>query len=191
MRFDGLPCPAGLKCEANSEGSSLLDRILQRRFSIGILWHFRTVESSESLRQSQFERVQIVPATVIPSELSAHQMAARSDGSLIQPRADGRPVASLSLQGKALLRKYYISGPTDGLHTAAANARLVQNERHGLMIRSEGSQRSKDILKVDQTDPTAFDSIAPTSADPLVPIHSSVRHQSILGLCDLCCGSMS
>ena len=61
VRFDGLPCPAGLKREANSEGSSLLDRILQRRFSIGILRDFRTVESSESLRQSQFERVQIVP----------------------------------------------------------------------------------------------------------------------------------
>ena len=30
-------------------------------------------------------------ATVIPSELSAHQMAARSNGSLIQLRADGRP----------------------------------------------------------------------------------------------------
>ena len=36
MRSDKLPCPAGLKLEANPEGSSLLDRILQRRFSIGI-----------------------------------------------------------------------------------------------------------------------------------------------------------
>ena len=101
---------------------------LQRLLSIGISRDFRTVESSESLRQSQLERVQIVPATLIPSELSAHQMAARSDGSLIQPRADGRPVAALSFQDKALLRKYSISGPSDGLNTAA-NARLVQNER--------------------------------------------------------------
>ena len=92
--------------------------------------------------------------------------------SLIQPRADGRLVASLSLQDKALLRKYSISGPSDGLNIAA-NARLVQNERHGLTIRSEGSQRAEDILKVDQTDPTVFDSIAPTSAVPLVPIPSS------------------
>ena len=54
---DGFPCPADLKLEAKFEGSSLLDRILQRRFSIGILRDFRTVESSESFRQSQFERV--------------------------------------------------------------------------------------------------------------------------------------
>ena len=167
VRPDGFPCPADLKREANFEGSSLLDRILQRRFSIGILRDFRTVESSESLRQSQFERVQNVPATVIPSELSAHQMAARSDGSLIQPRADGRPVASLSLQDKALLRKYSISGPSDGLNTAA-NARLVQNEHDGLMIRSEGSQRAKDILRVDRTDPAVFLSMAHTPADPLI-----------------------
>ena len=39
---DGFPCPADLKLEANFEGSSLLDRILQRRFSIGILRDFRT-----------------------------------------------------------------------------------------------------------------------------------------------------
>ena len=100
-------------------------------------------------------------------------MAARWDGSLIQPKADGRPGAALSLQDKALLRKYSISGPSDGMNTAA-NARLVQNERHELTIRSEGSQRSEDILKVDQTDPTVFDSIARSSADPLVPIPSSV-----------------
>ena len=140
---------SSLKREANPEGSSLLDRILQRRFSIGILRDFRTVESSESLRQSQPGRVQIVPATLIPSELSAHQMAARSDGSLVPPRADGRPVAALSLQDKALLRKYSIPDPSDGLNTTAF-ARLVQKERDGLTIRSEGSQGSKDILKVDQ-----------------------------------------
>ena len=100
---DGFPCPADLKLEANFEGSSLQDRILQRRLRTGILRDFRTVESSESLRQSHFERVQIVPATVIPSELSAHQMAARSDGSLRQSRADGRPTALLSLQDKSTL----------------------------------------------------------------------------------------
>ena len=120
-----------------------------------------------------------MPATVIPSELSAHQMAARSDGSLIQPRADGRPVASLSLQDKALLRKYSISGPSDGLNTAA-NSRLVQNEHDGLMIRSEGSQRAKDILRVDQADPTVLLSVAHTPPDPLIPNLSSVSKDSEL-----------
>ena len=168
---DGFPCPADLKLEANFEGSSLLDRILQRRFGIGILRDCRTAESSESLRQSQFERVQIVPATVIPSELSAHQMAARSDGLLIQSRADGRPTAFLSLQDKALLRKYSISGPSVGLNIPA-NARLVQNEHDGLMIRSEGSRKAEDNLRVDQADPTP--------ADPLIPNLSSVSKDSEL-----------
>ena len=106
-------------------------------------------------------------------------MAARSDGSLIQPRADGRPVAVLSLQDKALLRKYSIPDPSDGLNTTAI-ARLVQKERDGLMIRSEGSQGSKDVLKVDRTDPKVFDSVAHAPADPLEPILSSVPKGSEL-----------
>ena len=105
VRSDGLPCLASLKREASPEGSSLLDRILQRRLSIGILRDFHSGESSESLRESQLDQVQIVPATLIPSELSAHQMAAHSDGSMAQPRAVGRPVSALSLQDKVLLRK--------------------------------------------------------------------------------------
>ena len=64
--------------------------------------------------------------------------------------------------------------------STAANARLLQKERHELTIRSEGSQRAEDILKVDQTDPTLFDSITRSSADPLVPIHSSVSKDSEL-----------
>ena len=136
VRSDGLPCSASFKREAIPEGSSLLDHILQRRFSTGILRDFRTVESSESLRQSQLDQVQIVPATLIPSELSAHQMAARSDGSMAQPRADGRPISALSLQDKVLLRKYSIPGSSDRLNTAA-EARLVQSERDEWTIRSE------------------------------------------------------
>ena len=108
VHSDGLPCRASSKHEVNSEGSSLLDRILQRRHSIDFSLDFHSGESSESLRQSQLDQVQIVPATLIPSELSAHQMAARSDGSLAQPWADGRPVSALSLQDKVLLRKYSI-----------------------------------------------------------------------------------
>ena len=118
-----------------------------------------------------------MPTTLIPSELSAHQMAARSDGSLVPPRADGRPVAALSLQDKALLRKYSIPDPSDGLNTTAI-ARLVHKERDGLTVRSEGSQELKDILKVDQTEPTVFDSVTRSSADPLVPIPSSVSKDS-------------
>ena len=85
------------------------------------------------------------------------------------------------------LRKYSISGPSDGLNTAA-NPRLVQNEHDGLMIMSEGSQRAKEILRVDgstagkwvETDPAVFLSMAPTPADPLIPNFSSVPKDSEL-----------
>ena len=166
---DGLPGLASMKGEANPDGSSLLDRILQRRFSTGILRDFHTGESSESLRQSQLDQVQIVPATLIPSELSAHQMAARSDGSLAQPRADGRPVSALSLQDKVLLRKYSIPVSTDMTITAAEKS-LVQSERDGLTIRSEGLQRAEDMSCMDQTYSTVFDSTAQGSSIPLVQI---------------------
>ena len=90
---DGLPSESpehadGLPCSAVFENSSFLDRILQKRYSIGILRDFHVGESSESLRQSQLDQVQIVPATLISSELSAHQMAARSDGSLARSGVD-------------------------------------------------------------------------------------------------------
>ena len=103
---DELPSSAG---EANPDGSSLLDRILQRRHSIGILRDFHSGESSESLRQSQLDQVQIVPATLIPSELSSHQMAARSDGSLARSGVDGHPISALSLQDKVLLTQVFYS----------------------------------------------------------------------------------
>ena len=127
---DGLPGSVSLKREANPESSSLLDRILQKRYSIGILWDFHVGESSECLRQSQLEQVQIVPATLIPSELSAHQMAARSDGSLAQSRVHGHPISALSLQDKALLRKYSIPVSLGAL-TTAAETNLVQSEQEG------------------------------------------------------------
>ena len=123
---------------------------LQRRYSIGILRDFHSGESSERLRQSQLDQVQIVPATLIPSELSAHQMAARSDGSLAQTRVDGHPISALSLQDKVLLRKYSILVSTDTLTTAAETS-LVQSEHEECKIRSEGSQRAEDIPRVDQT----------------------------------------
>ena len=184
--FDGFPNSSAhrdelpsLACEAIPDGSSLLDRILHRRHSIGILRDFHSGESSESLRQSQLDQVQIVPATLIPSELSAHQMAARSDGSLAHPRADGHPTSALSLQDKMLLRKYSIPVSTDMTITAAEKS-LVQSERDGLTIRSEGLQRAEDMSNMDQTYPTVFDSIARGSAVPLVSIPSSVSKDSEL-----------
>ena len=54
----------------------------------------------------------------------------------------------------------------------AANARLVQNEHDGLMIKSEGSQKAEDILRVNQAEPTP--------ADPLIPNLSSVSKNSEL-----------
>ena len=179
VRSNRLPCSASSKREAIPEGSSLLDRILQRRFSTGILRDFRTVESSESLRQLQLDQVQIVPATLIPSELSAHQMAARSDGSLAQSRVDGHPISALSLQDKVLLRKYSIPVSTDTLITAAETS-LVQSERDEWTIRSEGLQRAEDTLRVDQTDITVFDSITRGSTYSLVQIPSSVSKDSEL-----------
>ena len=127
---DELPSSA---CEANPDGSSLLDRILHRRHSIGILRDFHNGESSESLRQSQLDQVQIVPATLIPSELSAHQMAARSDGSLARSRVDGHPISALSLQDKVLLRKCSIPVSTDMSITARAWSRAsVTGARSGV-----------------------------------------------------------
>ena len=149
---DELPSSA---CEAIPDGSSLLDRILHRRHSIGILRDFHSGESSESLRQSQLDQVQIVPATLIPSELSAHQMAARSDGSLARPRVDGHPTSALSLQDKVLLRKYSIP-VSIGTSNTVAETNLVKSERDGCTIRSEGPQRAED--RVEQTTITALDS---------------------------------
>ena len=103
-------------------------------------------------------------------------MAARSDGSLALSRVDGHPISALSLQDKVLLRKYSIPVSTD-MSITAAETSLVQSER---TIRSEGPQRAEDRLKVDQTDPTVFDSNARGSADPLVPIPSSVSKDSEL-----------
>ena len=121
VQRDGLPGSASLKGEANLESSSLLDRIFQKRYSISILRDFHVGESSDCIRQSRLDQVQIVPATLIPSELSAHQMAARSDGSLAQSRVDGHPKSALSQQDKALLRKYSIPVTLDALTTAAKN----------------------------------------------------------------------
>ena len=173
---DELPSSA---CEANPDGSSLLDRILQRRHSIGILRDFHSGESSESLRQLQLDQVQIVPATLIPSEVSAHQMAARSDGSLARSRVDGRPISALSLQDKVLLRKYSIPVSTDTLIISAETS-LVKSERDGCTIRSEGPQRAEDILRVDQTDTIVFDAITRGSTGSLVQFPSSVSKDSEL-----------
>ena len=164
---DGLPCPASFKREANPESSSLLDRILQQRYSIGILRDFHIGESSERLPQSQLDQVQIVPATLIPSELSAHQMAARSDGSLTQTRVDGHPISTVSLQDKVLLRKYSIPVSTDTLTTAAETS-MVQSEQEKCKIRSEGSQRAEDIPRVDQTDISVLNSVTRDSTDSSV-----------------------
>ena len=106
-------------------------------------------------------------------------MAARSDGSLALSRVDGHPISALSLQDKVLLRKYSIPVSTD-MSITAAETSLVQSERDECMIRSEGPQKAKDRVKVDQRDPTLFDSNARGSADPLVPIPSSVSKDSEL-----------
>ena len=180
--LDGLPSESpvhadGLPSSAVFESSSLLDRIFQKKYSIGILRDFHTGESSESLRQSQLDQVQIVPATLIPSELSAHQMAARSDGSLARSRVDGHPTSALSLQDKQLLRKYSIPVSIDTTITAAERS-LVQSERDGCTIRSEGPQKAEYRAKVEQTDSRISDSNARGSADQLVRISSSVSKDS-------------
>ena len=158
---DGFPNTSShrdeLPSSAVSESSSLLDRILHRRHSIDFPRDFHRGESSESLRQSQLGQVQIVPATLIPSELSAHQMAARSDGSLARSRVDGHPTSALSLQDKVLLRKYSIPISTGTLNTVA-ETNLVKSERDGCTIRSEELQRAEDIPRVEQTSITGLDS---------------------------------
>ena len=181
---DGLPCESpvhrdGLPSSANPESSSLLDRILQKRYSIGILRDFHIGESSERLRQSQLDQVQTVPPTLIPSELSAHQMAARSDGSLALSRVDGHPISALSLQDKVLLRKYSIPVSADTSITAA-ETRLVQSERDECTIRSEGSQKAEDIPRMEQTVITGFDSISRDPTEPSGQVLSSSSKDSEL-----------
>ena len=177
--FDGFPNSSAhrdelpsLACQAIPDGSSLLDRILHRRHSIGILRDFHSGESSESLRQSQLDQVQIVPATLIPSELSAHQMAARSDGSLARSRVDGHPTSALSLQDKVLFRKYSIPVST-GTSNTVAETNLVKSERDGCMIRSEGPQRAEDNPRVVQTTITAHESTSRDSTGSAGQILSS------------------
>ena len=72
---DGLPGSASLKREANPESSSLLDRILQKRYSIGILRDFTLVKVQSVSASRSSIKFKSCP-------LGAHQMAARSDGSL-------------------------------------------------------------------------------------------------------------
>ena len=179
VRRDELPSSVSLKREANPQGSSLLDRILQKKYSIGILRDFHTGESSESLWQSQLDQVQIVPPTLIPSELSAHQMAARSDGSLALSRVDGHPISALSLQDKVLLRKYSILVSAD-MSITAAETSLVQSERDEGTIRSEGSQKAEDIPRMEQTVITGFDSISRDPIDPSGQVLSSSSKDSEL-----------
>ena len=176
---DGLPGSASLKREANPESSSLLDRILQKRYSTGILRDFHVAESSECLRQSHLDQVQIVPATLIPSELSAHQMAARSDGSLARTRVDGHPISALSIQDKVLLRKYSIPVSLGALSTAA-ETNLVQSEQEWCTIRSEGSQRAEDIPRMKQTVITGINPISRGSTDSSGQILSSFSKDSEL-----------
>ena len=146
-RPDGLPSCAD-EHDAFPEGSSILDRNLQRRFSIGILLDFRTIESSEGLRQSQLERVQNLPASVIPSELSAHQMAGSLTGTdrysswedpLGHERVDGHPIEQLSLLDRALLRKYSVAALPDG-SSIATDKTKVQSERDCDILREEEPQ---------------------------------------------------
>ena len=92
--------------------------------------------------EKMLDQVQIVPATLIPSELSAHQMAARSDGSLARSGVDGHPISALSLQDKVLLRKYSIPVST-GTSITVAETHLVKSERDGCTIRSEGPQEGR------------------------------------------------
>ena len=167
----------GLPRSTVFENSSLLDRIFQKKYSIGILRDFHTVKVSESLRQSQLDQVQIVPPSLVPSELSAHQMAARSDGSLARSGVDGHPSSALSLQDKVLLHKYSIP-VSIGTSIATAEGSFVQSERDECMIRSEVPQKAEDRVKVDQRDPRTSGSKASGSADQLVQSSSSVSKDS-------------
>ena len=96
---DGQPSPADFQGSEQLRGSSLIDRCLERRFtvseSIGISRDFVITEKSEHLRQSQPGQVQNLPASVIPSELSAHQMGARSEDPLEYKGVDGHPNVQL------------------------------------------------------------------------------------------------
>ena len=89
--LDGFPSSSSLTHE-HFGGSSLIDRCLIRRFmnlssdcaSVRFSRTFlHDVDESEDLRQSRIEQLQNLPASVIPSELSAHQMAVRSEDPLV------------------------------------------------------------------------------------------------------------
>ena len=64
--------------------------------------------------------------------------------------------------------------------TTAAETRLVQSEHEECKIRSEGSQRAEDVLKVDQTDITVFNSFTRDPTDSSVQILSSASKDSEL-----------
>ena len=127
-----------MKHEVHFGGSSIIDPSLHRRFGMGFSRTFHGVEKPEDLRQSLLERVQNLPASVNPSELSAHQMAERSPDPLGQERVDGHPIGHLSLLDRALLRKYSIPGRPDGLQRESYLTK-VQNKRDGFKFKRRGT----------------------------------------------------
>ena len=128
-----------MPCTTNLRGSSLVDRCLERKYRIGFPQAFQEVEKSKVARQSQLGEFQNFPASVIPSQLSAPQTAARSEDPLGHERVDGPPMEQLSLPDRALLRKCSIPALHDGLPSAADKTK-VQSERDGYTLREEEPQ---------------------------------------------------
>ena len=135
---DGLPSTGVLQSHEHSHGS-LLDRLLEKRFTnpssdntdIAFSRVFRDDEMAEQLRQSDL-KVQKLPACVSSSKLSAHQMGGTLAGRFRHDRVDGHPPDSLSLQDRALLRRY----------SKVYCDEVVQNKSDGLRPRGDEPTRS-------------------------------------------------
>ena len=163
---DGLPSTRVFQGHEHSHGS-LLDRLMEKRFTnsssdnkdIAFSRVFRDDEMSEQLRQSDL-KVQNLPSRVSSSELSAHQM----DGTLADrfghDRVDGRPPDSLSLQDRALLRRYL----------KVYCDEVVQNKSDGLRPRGDEPTR---LIESASVEASCLEASTETVASP-IPIAVTV-----------------
>ena len=126
----------------------LLDRIFQKNTVLVFLRDFHTGESSESLRQVP-ARPSSNRARYFDSIRAERSSNGCSDGMdhWHDQGVDGHPSSALSLQDKLLLRKYSIP-VSIGTSITTAEGSLVQSERDGCTIRSEGPQKAEYRAKV-------------------------------------------
>ena len=146
---DALTVSGELRSCVRVEGS-LLGRLLERRFmnpisdcsSTSFSRSFHDGKRSDDLRQSDFG-VQKLPASASSSELSSHQMGESLACPTGRERVDGHPPESLSLQDRALLRRYskvfcdeVVRNKSDGLRQEEMNLRgqpIVLRRRHPVL----------------------------------------------------------